>query len=242
MLRSLPWKSDHSFLGAVTSDSLIIFSQFLSASSCFHSSFHMIIADQILQGGLYVDVSMCVLSCTELHDLTHSRHKFLLSPYSAVSDPFPKHMPPHTRSSSFHFLNFIFFLYHMICQILVPWPGMEPTLHPLEGEVLITGPPGKSLILIFLTIEQKTGFPGSSAGEESACNEGDLGLIPGLRRSPGEGKGYLLQYSCLENSLDSPWGRKESDTTERLSLSEHKTADLKKTLVCLRGEQGVVRG
>ena len=44
--------------------------------------------------------------------------------------------------------------------------------------------------------------------------------IPGLGRSPGEGKGYPLQYSGLENSVDcSPWGRKESDMTERLSLS-----------------------
>ena len=39
------------------------------------------------------------------------------------------------------------------------------------------------------------GFPGGSAGKESACNVGDLGLIPGLGRSPGEGKGYPLQYS-----------------------------------------------
>ena len=39
------------------------------------------------------------------------------------------------------------------------------------------------------------GFPGGSDGKESACNEGDLGLIPGLGRSPGEGKGYPLQYS-----------------------------------------------
>ena len=44
--------------------------------------------------------------------------------------------------------------------------------------------------------------PGGSAGEESACNAGDLGLIPGLGRSPGEGKGYPLQYSGLENSRD----------------------------------------
>ena len=48
---------------------------------------------------------------------------------------------------------------------------------------------------------------------------GDLGSIPGLRGSLGEGKGYSLQYSGLENSMDSPWGCKESDTTERLSLS-----------------------
>ena len=42
----------------------------------------------------------------------------------------------------------------------------------------------------------------SSAGKVSACNTGDLGLIPGLGRSPGEGKGYLLQYPGLENSMD----------------------------------------
>jgi len=52
-------------------------------------------------------------------------------------------------------------------------------------------------------------FPCGSAGKESACNEGDLGSIPGLGRSPREGKGYPLQYSGLE---------KESDTTEQLSL------------------------
>ena len=45
-------------------------------------------------------------------------------------------------------------------------------------------------------------FPGSSDGIESVCNAGDLGLIPGLGRSPGEGKGYPLQYSGLENSMD----------------------------------------
>ena len=42
-----------------------------------------------------------------------------------------------------------------------------------------------------------------SAGKESACNVGYLGLIPGLGRSPGEGNSYLLQYSGLENSMDS---------------------------------------
>ena len=45
-------------------------------------------------------------------------------------------------------------------------------------------------------------FPCGSAGLESAYNVGDLGLIPGLGRSPGEGKGYPLQYSSLENSTD----------------------------------------
>ena len=46
------------------------------------------------------------------------------------------------------------------------------------------------------------GFPGGSDGKEFTCNAGDLGLIPGSERSPGEGNGYPLQYSCLENPLD----------------------------------------
>ena len=60
------------------------------------------------------------------------------------------------------------------------------------------------------------GFPCGSAGKESACNIGDLGSISGLRRFPGEGKGYPLQYSGLENSMDCivHWVAKESDTTE----------------------------
>ena len=76
---------------------------------------------------------------------------------------------------------------------------------------------------------------GGSEVKASACNAGDLGLIPGSGRSPGEGNGNPLQYSCLENPMDSgawwsgaysgacsPRGRKESDRTERphfLSLS-----------------------
>ena len=46
------------------------------------------------------------------------------------------------------------------------------------------------------------GFPGGSDNKASACNAGDLGLIPGQGRSPGEGNGNPLQYSCLENSMD----------------------------------------
>ena len=47
-----------------------------------------------------------------------------------------------------------------------------------------------------------TGFPGGSDGNESARNAGNPGLIPGSGRSAGEGNGYPLQYSCLENSMD----------------------------------------
>ena len=53
---------------------------------------------------------------------------------------------------------------------------------------------------IFLPSFKLAGFPASSVGKESACNVGDPGLIPGWRRSPGEGEGYPLQYSGLENS------------------------------------------
>ena len=66
-------------------------------------------------------------------------------------------------------------------------------------------------------------FPGGSDGKASAYNVGDPGSIPGLGRSPGEGNGNPLQYSCLEKSYGwrslvgyRPQGCKESDTTERL--------------------------
>ena len=49
---------------------------------------------------------------------------------------------------------------------------------------------------------ESRGFPSGSDGKESACNAGDLGLIPELGRSPGEGNGNPLQYFCLENSMD----------------------------------------
>ena len=70
------------------------------------------------------------------------------------------------------------------------------------------------------------GLPGGSDGKESAFSVGDLGLIPGLGRSPGEGHGSPLQYSCLNNPHGqrslvgySPWGHKESDMTEQLNIA-----------------------
>ena len=72
------------------------------------------------------------------------------------------------------------------------------------------------------------GFPDSSDSKEFACSEGDLGLIPGLGRSPGGRHGNPLQCSCLENPQGqrslagySPWGRKESGTTEGLNTSTY---------------------
>jgi len=81
---------------------------------------------------------------------------------------------------------------------------------------VMTDFPNDPVVKIPLPLQDR--FPGSSVGKESTYNAGDLGSIPGLGRSPGEGKGYPLQYSGLENSMHSPWGHKESNMTKRLSL------------------------
>ena len=72
------------------------------------------------------------------------------------------------------------------------------------------------------------GFPGGSDGKEAICSVGDLGLLPGLGRSPGGGHGNPLQCSCLGNPHGqrslvgcSPWGHKESDMTEHLSTEKY---------------------
>ena len=71
-------------------------------------------------------------------------------------------------------------------------------------------------------IQGYPGFPGGSDGKEYACNAGDPGLIPGSGRSPGEGNGNPLLYSCLENSMDQGAWRAtvheltESDMIEQL--------------------------
>ena len=68
---------------------------------------------------------------------------------------------------------------------------------------------------------ESVGFPDSSDRKESACNAGDPGSIPGLGRSPGERQGYPTPVFWFRefHGLYRPWGRKESDITERLSLS-----------------------
>ena len=82
-------------------------------------------------------------------------------------------------------------------------------------------------------------FPGGSDGEESACNAGDLGSIPGFRRSPGEGNGYPLQYPGLENSMDcivhevARVGHNQVTFTFTVArVRQHRT----KTIVCLGAE------
>ena len=93
--------------------------------------------------------------------------------------------------------------------------------------VLGVGPSCPGLFPLFLTRTLSGGFPHSSVSKESACNAGDLGSILGLGRSPGEGNGNVLQYSCLENPMRGAWqatiyGVTELDTTERVS-TQHRT-------------------
>ena len=102
----------------------------------------------------------------------------------------------------------------LTAQLVKNLPTMQETLVPfVSGRS--PGERDRLPTAVFL------GFPCGSAGKESAYIAGDLGLIPGLGRFPGEGKGYPLQCSGLENSTDcrGHGGYKESETTERVSLS-----------------------
>ena len=71
----------------------------------------------------------------------------------------------------------------MICGTLVPWPRIEPAFPTLQ-----------------------VALQGGSLVKNLPANAGDIGLIPGLRRSPGKGNGNPLQYSCLENPTEEPGG------------------------------------
>ena len=83
----------------------------------------------------------------------------------------------------------------LLAQLVKNPPAMQETLVQFLGweDLLEKGQTTHSSIL---------GLPCGSAGKESACNAGELGSIPGMGRSPGEGKGYPLQYYGLENSMD----------------------------------------
>ena len=85
----------------------------------------------------------------------------------------------------------------------------------MQSTFAFTGQPACLLHLKSAVQWKWWGFPGGSGGKESACSVGELGPIPGLGRSPGEGKGHPLQYSGLENPQGqrslagySPWGRR----------------------------------
>ena len=80
--------------------------------------------------------------------------------------------------------------------------------------------------VLYSSLTPLMGFPGSSTSKESVCSAGDLSSIPGLGPSPEGGHGNPFQYSCLENPHGqrslvgySPWGSKESDTTEKQAVT-----------------------
>ena len=118
----------------------------------------------------------------------------------------------------------------LIAQLVKNLPAMQETPvwflgweDPLERDRLPT--------TVFL------GFPCGSAGKESAYNVGDLGSIPELRRTTGEGNGYPLQYSGLENSMEGTvHGITELDMTGRLSLSLSLGVDIFVTYVAWYSE------
>ena len=74
------------------------------------------------------------------------------------------------------------------------------------------------------------GFPGGSDGKEFACNVGDLGLIPGLGRSPGEGNGTPVQYSCCDDLMDRGAWRA---AVHGVAKSRTRLSDCALTAVCL---------
>ena len=89
-------------------------------------------------------------------------------------------------------------------------PGIEPGSPALREDSLPSELPGKPKLYIYMYIQFTAmvniyvylGFLGGSDGKESACSAGNTGSILESGRSPGEGNGYPLQYSCLENSMD----------------------------------------
>ena len=103
-------------------------------------------------------------------------------------------------------------------------PWIPSISHNFQGDLWH----GRRLAQRILINMTNLGFPVGLQSKKSACNAGDMGLIPGWGRSPGEGNDYPLEYCCLDNSMDSPmdcslprlpcpWGHKESDVTEQLT-------------------------
>ena len=103
----------------------------------------------------------------------------------------------------------------------------RPSQHPppLQERVLekVWSFKADSFSILIYSLYAPLIFPGG--GKASAYNAGDLGSNPGLGKSPGEGNGNPLQYSCLENPMDggtwlgySPWGRKESNTADQICM------------------------
>ena len=123
---------------------------------------------------------------------------------------------------------------HMSCEILVPQPGIKPESPVMEAQSLNHWTAREARRLkcfkfLFCLCDILLDFSDGSDGEESSCNARDPGLIPGLGRSPGEGNGYPLQDSCLENPMDrGAWW-----ATMGLQRVQHNWATNTHSLVCM---------
>ena len=121
---------------------------------------------------------------------------FEISLYLQKSEPEKSYDP-----SKYHIHKELFTIYKT-----EPEKSYDPSKYHIHKELFtiynIRAPNNFFAILnALLLMYHCWGFPGGSEGKASACNEGDLGSIPGSRRSPGEGNGNPLQYSCLENPM-----------------------------------------
>ena len=114
-----------------------------------------------------------------------------LMPYSNLNSRYVK------IDFKWHFTN----ISHGQRGLAAYWPWDPRVEHTLATK-LLPPLPTLSKFCFYQTIGKTWGFPSGSDNKESACNAGDLGLIPGSERFPGEENDNLFQYSCLENSMD----------------------------------------
>ena len=103
-------------------------------------------------------------------------------------------MPAEDTAVLLYLINMLSILLRCNC-----FAGIQKAVVGQTGSI----PPNSDHDLFWCKFDFRRGFPRGSDDKESSCNAGDLDSIPGLRRSPGERNGYLLQYSCLGNSMDS---------------------------------------
>ena len=116
----------------------------------------------------------------------------------------PKCWPGHNFSGHLQFL------------LLIKW---EPNFLSVQGYFDVWWEITCKHWSVYITWHIIKVFPGGSDYKESACNAGDLGLIPGWGRYPGEGNGYLCQYSCLEKSMDRGAGGLQSMGSQRVGYN-----------------------
>ena len=142
------------------------------------------------------------------HDRHHQRNSVTIRFFGVPSVTTKEHRQCSSRElretlPSFFFLFFFFYYLH-----LDSWDQIIKSAN--------------DFCQLLISISLRMGFPGGSNGKESACKAGNPGLIPGLGRSPGEGNGYPLQHSCLENSTyrSAWWARVQGVTKGWTWLSD----------------------